>query len=359
MQTEHRKRKILMTGPAASVQGGMRTVVNQYLSSEHWKAAEIRYIPTYVEASYVEKLLFFGIRFLQIIFVGLIWKPDVLHMHVSERGSFWRKAILLRLFRKFGVKTVLHHHGAEFFPFYEGASAWKRKYIEQTIEMTDVNLVLSSYHLGLMKDRFSQGNFKVLYNAIEPENGNIYDPDATGILFVGRLGERKGTYDLIEALSDLEDKLPSEIKVYFCGDGEVEKVKKLLEEKNLSHRAAHVGWCAKAQLKQFFEQSMLLILPSYHEGLPMSLLEAMYAGIPCIATEVDGIPELIRSGSNGLLVEPGNIEQIKNSLLQLIQNKELRKEFSREGYQTVSRYFLLAEHIKILETLYCEILSKR
>lgn len=344
-----------MVGPAASVQGGMRTVVNQYLSSGDWKSAEICYIPTYVEASNVKKLLFFGIHFLRILLTGLIWKPDILHLHVSERGSFWRKAMLLRLFRKMGVKTVLHHHGAEFFSFYENTSAPARKYIAKTIEMTDINLVLSNYHRGQMQERFRNGNFRVLYNAITPENGNIYDSDATGILFVGRLGQRKGTYDLIAALSEIEDSLLPEIKVYFCGDGDVEQVRKLLEEKSLMHRAAHVGWCTKEQLKQFFKQSMLFILPSYHEGLPMSLLEAMYAGLPCIATDVDGIPELIRSGSNGILVEPGNIEQIKSSMMQLVQNKELRKKLGREGHQTVRKYFLLTDHIEALETLYSEL----
>ena len=352
MKKGQQKIRILMVGPAASVQGGMRTVVNQYLACKNWKSTEIRYIPTYVEMVNWKKLLFFCIHFFQILLVGLIWRPDVLHLHVSERGSFWRKAILLRLFRKVGVKTVLHHHGAEFFSFYENTSAPARKYIAKTIEMADINLVLSNYHCGLMKERFRKGNFQVLYNAIEPENDNIYDVDATGILFVGRLGQRKGAYDLIAALSEIEDRLPPKVKIYFCGDGEVDKVKELLEEKNLMHRVVHVGWCTKEQLSQIYKKTMLFVLPSYHEGLPMSLLEAMYAGIPCIASSVDGIPELIQPGNNGLLVEPGNIEQIKTSLLQLTENKELCKKLGRDGYQTIVQNFLIQKHIETLEMLY-------
>lgn len=84
----------------------------------------------------------------------------------------------------------------------------------------------------------------------------------------------------------------------------------------------------------------------------MSLLEAMYAGIPCIASNVDGIPELIQPGINGLLVEPGNIEQIKTGLLQLTENKELCKKLGRDGYQTIVQNFLIQKHIETLEMLY-------
>lgn len=355
MKQQNNKVRAFMTGPADTVKGGIRTVVNQYFSNQDWKTVELRYIPTHVEGPILKKALFFMMQFCKLLVAYVAEKPDIIHMHVSERGSFWRKAMVLNTFRKLGVKTVLHHHGAEFFQFYDDASPGNRKRIAKIIEKADTNLVLSNYHCRMMRERFPKGKFKVLYNAIPPVDGVVYNPDASGILFIGRLGERKGTYDLIDALEQLEDSFPPEVKVYFCGDGEVDRVARVIQEKKLEHRVAHIGWCSKELLRQFYRQAMVFVLPSYHEGLPMSLLEAMYAGIPCITTGVDGIPEAVQSGSNGLLVPPGSPEQIQNCLLQLIRDRELRQVLGRNAHQTVCEHFLLKRHIENLETLYSEL----
>ena len=87
----------------------------------------------------------------------------------------------------------------------------------------------------------------------------------------------------------------------------------------------------------------------------MSLLEAMYAGIPCIASNVDGIPEVIQSGYNGLLVEPGNVEQIKHCLMTLVQSKEQRATLGQMGYVTIEQKFMLDKHIEDLENMYLEV----
>lgn len=355
MKQHNHKSTVFMTGPADTVKGGIRTVVNQYLSYKDWGMVELRHIPTHVEGSILKRMVFFTVQFCKLVIAAVIYKPEIIHMHVSERGSFWRKSIILNVFRLLGVKTILHHHGAEFFSFYEHSSPANKKRITRTVEKADINLVLSGYHCQMMRERFPKGKFKVLYNAIPPADGDIYDPDASGILFVGRLGERKGTYDLIAALEKLENILSPDVKVYFCGDGEVDRVSEVMREKNLEHRVAHVGWCSKSRLREFYGKSMVFVLPSYHEGLPMSLLEAMYAGIPCITTRVDGIPELVISGNNGLLVDPGCPEQIKNCLHQLVLDREMRKTLGKNAYYTVQKQFLLKKHIDNLETLYLQL----
>ena len=345
---------VLMTGPDISVKGGMSTVVKQYLSCNQWKTVKLQHIPTYVEGSNIKKVLYFTAQYFKLLVAGIKEKPIAIHIHVSERGSFWRKAIVLLTFQKLGVKTVLHHHGAEFFGFFDKSSAVRKKVIRKIMNMADVNLVLSCYHCKMMQDRFPAAKFKVLYNAIPPSGKRTYNSSASGILFVGRLGQRKGIYDLIDALVALDDKLPSEVRYYFCGDGEAENVSRLFRQKNLEHRIAHIGWCSKEQLEKYYRQAMLFILPSYHEGLPMSLLEAMYAGIPCISSNVDGIPEVIQSGHNGLLVSPGNVEEIKSCLMALVQNKEQRIMLGEMGYITVCKKFMLEGHIENLETMYSE-----
>lgn len=352
MEKQNQKCTVLMTGPASSVQGGIRTVVNQYLEFDNWNDVELIYIPSYIESTTVRKVLLFLSCILKVSATCALKHVDVLHMHVSERGSFWRKSLLLKLCRRKGIKTILHHHGAEFFDFYENESPRGKEKIAQTIYLADRNLVLSDYHRSMMQQRFPQAKYEVLYNAVSDSVPLSYHADADGILFVGRMGKRKGVYDLIAALAELEDKLPPNIKFYFCGDGEVEKVRNLLTEMNLMHRVAHVGWCSKAELSQFMAKTMLFVLPSYHEGLPMSLLEAMLAGLPCISTNVDGIPELIQSERNGLLVEPGNLKQLEAALMQLVQDNDLRQKLSAGAQQTVSKQFLLTKHIESLKSIY-------
>ena len=150
----------------------------------------------------------------------------------------------------------------------------------------------------------------------------------------------------------MEPELPPDIRFFFCGDGEVEQVSGLLREKGLMHRVGHLGWCSKDELRALLARSMVYILPSYHEGLPMSLLEAMYAGLPCVATNVDGIPEAIRSGSNGILVEPGDPAQISAALLRLVRSPGERMALGEAARHTVQTTFLLEPQVEKLTALY-------
>lgn len=352
MGKETGKCRVLMAGPAASVRGGMRRVVDQYLSCDRWGQIELRYVPTYVEGPALKKLLFFACGFLRIGAVCVTRQADILHLHVSERGSFWRKALLLTVGRWMGVRTVLHHHGAEFFDFFEQSSASVRRIITGVIERADLNLVLSEYHCQIMRSKFPKGNFAVLYNAVDASDGTLYRPGSRGIAFVGRLGQRKGTYDLIRAMERIEDVLPPDIRFFFCGDGDVEAVSQLLRDRGLSHRVGHLGWCSREQLASILLEAMLFVLPSYHEGLPMSVLEAMSAGIPCIVSGVDAIPEVIRSGSNGLLIEPGAPGQIADAILRLVRDPDARRTLGENGQRTVRESFLLEMHVERLKQMY-------
>lgn len=346
------KSKVLMVGPDLSVKGGMKTVVNQYLSSKEWKNTELIYVPTYIEKNNIVKLLFFVKQYSKILGICMKKNVSLMHIHVSERGSFWRKAAVLLLGKKAGIPTVLHHHGAEFVEFYENAKPWIKQKIVSIINAADVNIVLSDYQLQRMEKLFPEARFQVLYNGIEIESKNHYKGSEKGILFVGRLGKRKGVYDLLEALKNIDDQLGEDVKVYLCGDGEVAHVKETIKSLKLSHRIGHVGWCSKQELQELYEKTGIYVLPSYHEGLPMALLEAMSYGIPCISCCIDAIPEVLETDTNGILIHPGNIEELQNAILKLINNDIIRRNMSKQAYHTVCSQFSISEKIIQLENLY-------
>ncbi|MCI9487244.1 MAG: glycosyltransferase [Lachnospiraceae bacterium] len=347
-----KKIRVLMAGPHKSVKGGIRTVVDHYLSWGKWDRIKLYYVPTFIEKNNVIKVLFYGCHFMEIFFLCMFKKIDVVHLHVSERGSFYRKAFIIDFCRKLKIKTVLHHHGAEFMGFYDSSNQKRKKGIERILAAADVNIVLSEYQKREMEKKFPDAQLVVLYNAVAGNEENSYNAKAVNILFVGRLGQRKGIFDLLDAVEKADQTLDRKIVLDICGDGEVEKVRRKIEEKRLWHRVSHLGWCPKKELEEHYRKAMLYILPSYHEGLPMSLLEAMSHGVPCIASRVAAIPEVIKEGYNGLLVEPGNIEEIRKAIEQLVEAPRLRKELGKRGYESIQKRFLLSGGMNSLKKIY-------
>lgn len=348
------KKKVLMIGPHESVKGGIRTVVDNYLKWDAWNNVEIIYISTFIEKHYLVKIQFFLWNFLKIFFACIFGEMDIVHLHVSERGSFYRKALVLLLCRMINIKTILHHHGAEFMEFYSASRDIEKRFIKNILMKADLNLVLSEYQKRQMESAFPGISLRVLYNAVDGYKENNYNSNAKGILFLGRLCKRKGVYDFLEAFAECERIIDKDIKLYLCGDGEIDNVKNVVKKLKLKNRIAFTGWCPKNKLQEIYKKTMLYILPSYHEGLPMSLLETMSYGIPCIASDVAAIPEVIHDGENGILISPGEIEQIKNALLRLSASED-RVRLGNNGYETVNVFFLLRKKMAELEEIYDEI----
>ena len=354
-----KKIKVLMVGPHKSVKGGIRTVVDNYLNWEEWGKIKIYYVPTFIEKNNIIKVLFYGFHFMVIVFLCILKKVDIVHLHVSERGSFYRKAFIIDFCRKLKIKTILHHHGAEFMDFYDSSNLKGKRSIERILALTDINIVLSKYQKREMEKKFPDARFIVLYNAVAGNVENCYNTEAVNILFVGRLGRRKGIFDLLEVVEKIDYMLDRKIVLDICGDGEVEKVRRKIEEKRLGHRVVHLGWCSRKELEEHYSNAMLYVLPSYYEGLPMSVLEAMSHGVPCVASRVAAIPEVIQEGHNGLLVEPGNIEGIRKAVECLVNDPKLRKRLGEKGYESIQKKFLLDDGMNKLQKIYYTLKSEK
>lgn len=196
---------------------------------------------------------------------------------------------------------------------------------------------------------------EVLHNAV-PVPDRI--PDRTNvdrILMLGAQGKRKGSYDLLEAVAAIDKRLPETIKVWMCGDEDVAGVKHRVEELGLQNRIEHVGWIAGTEREECLRRAMLHVLPSYREGLPMSILETMGQGIPNISTRIASIPEVIQDGENGFLITPGDVEALQNRILKLVSEDRLRREFSEKGARLIRESFSLKASIDRLEHFYEEI----
>ena len=343
---------VLMCGSVLSVKGGMVSVVKNYLNYKDWEDVDIRYIPTRINANKYVLVLYFMWAYIKILCLALIGKVDIVHLHTAERGSFFRKAFLVQTFNILGIKTVMHHHAAEFELFYTSLSERRKKYVRHILELTDLNIVLGEEFAQLLRNKASKAKVKVLYNAVGTYSYNPYNKDARNILFLGVLCERKGVYNLLQAIKLLDPQIDKTIKLYLCGDGEMEKVKQMIKELGISHRIAHLGWIVGEQKKLFMANAMVNVLPSYNEGLPMTILETMAYGIPNISTSIASIPEVLHNNDNGFLVKPGDIDALAEVLKKIIENSSLREEFSQKSYQLITKSFSLDKNIEILKSYY-------
>ena len=347
---DSKKINVLMCGSDLSVKGGMVTVVKNYLEYKQWEEFKIHYLPTHIEKGKLYGVFYFAKAYLKILYLLFRDKIDLAYLHTSERGSVYRKVIIARTLKRFGVPVVLHHHGAEFEDFFKGLSNRKKNFVKKGLEIVDVNIVLSKLLVNMITNKAPKAKVFVLYNSVFVDV-NHYNNDGDKILFLGRLGERKGIYDLLEAIRILDDKIHPKYRFLLCGDGEIDKVKDLIKQKAICHRIEYVGWINQAQKKEVYKNVILNVLPSYNEGLPMTILETMAYGIPNISTNISSIPEVIDDQINGFLILPGDIDDLAYKIRSLIEDESLRSDFSNAAYKKIKESFSIDNNMENLKTL--------
>lgn len=344
--------KVLMHCSTLDTKGGMVSVTKNYLGYKDWGEYKVKFIPTHFDTNKWMVMAYFVLQFINIWWEVIAGDHKIAHLHTAERGSFWRKAFLLRFYHRHGIKVVMHHHAAEFEQFYENCSPRQKRKIQNILAEADVNIVLSKRLVPMIKDKQPKARVVVLYNAVNTYARNPYSLEARNVLFMGRLGVRKGTFDLIDAIKCLDKKIPEDVKFYLCGDMGENEVRQKVNKLGIEHRIAHVGWIDGEQKREFISKSMINCLPSYDEGLPMTILETMAAGIPNISTNIASIPEVLHDGENGFLIRPGDIDALVDRLRALIFDTELRKNFSESSYELVTRDFSIDRNIERLKEIY-------
>jgi len=152
-----------------------------------------------------------------------------------------------------------------------------------------------------------------------------FDERGNFIGFIGTLNKAKGVPNLLEAISKV---LSSENKVKFLigGDGELRgEVEEFSNSENLNRKVKYLGWIAHDELPKYLNELKLLVLPSYTEGLPNIMLEAMACGTPFLATPVGAIPDIIKDGETGFIMKNNSPECITENIVRALNHPKLEK----------------------------------
>ena len=350
-------KKIVMLSTA--MPGGIRSVVEGYQRDGLFDRWNVELIFTHDSVMVIKKLKIALKAFFRVLFLLLTKKISLLHIHQAMRGSFWRKSLYAIMGRLFGIPVILHLHGSEFKNFFYALPLFAKRLVVSQFESAKVVMVLSESWRMFVLDVAPKANVYVLPNYVEtPELIPKRKAKLTiNVLILGIVGERKGIYDLLPALSQALQAVP-QLHLQIGGDGEVDKAKEKAHDLGLDAHAKFLGWVSGESKKELLREADIYVLPSYNEGLPVSLIEAMSWGIPVITTTVGGIPELIKDQDNGFLIEPGDRVSLQKWLEQLGQNHVLRNKIGIAGRQTILRGYSKKVVLPLLESLYAECISK-
>lgn len=334
---EELSKKILFLGVSKKTKGGMTAVLVSYDKY----IEKMRFIPTWKLSNKLVKICYFLQAVFRVCWLCLLDRDiQIVHIHGAANASFYRCKIFIKLGKMFRKKIILHEHAADFATFYEDSR--EKQVIIDTINTCDYLIVLSYswkdyfVSIGVRKDII-----EVLNNVISPP---ILQPTSRidnrlHLLYLGEISKRKGGFDLLQALSDNKDYFKDKIMLRLGGNEVDGDIRTFIKKHELSSFITYEGWISGQKKVDCLNWEDVYILPSYNEGLPVAILEAMSYSHPIIATPVGGISEVVHSGVNGILIEPGNLVQIADALKLFIEHPNLISEYGKESFRIVQPYF--------------------
>lgn len=344
--------KVLMIGPSRKVQGGISAVVNVYYEAGLGELADFAYLGTMVDGSKIRKLLVAITAFVK--FLMAIKKYDILHAHMGSLPSFYRKSVFIYCAKKLNKKIIIHLHGGDFQNFYQPKSSIiLKKCIKKIFGYADKVIALSASWQEFLSTFVESNKIEVIYNGVPVPTNFTKNYHETQMLFLGRVVREKGIFDLLDIMPEIAVRYP-EVKLIIGGEGDLLQLQKVIQQHHLHDNVVLTGWVTGAKKEKYLEESTIFILPSYNEGLPMSLLEAMSYKCSAVTTNVGGIPEVIRHEINGYMVEPGDLEKMKDIILGLLESRNTRLRIGEQAYSDILAAYSCERSINKLHRVYLD-----
>jgi glycosyltransferase involved in cell wall biosynthesis len=357
-----------------SVRGGAESFVVRtapYLSRSGW---QIRVITLQKGGNYIHQLEQEGIPCIELGLnmpfgvsalsrLNRLWSnspPDILHTHLYHAGIIGRIVA-----KKTKIPIVLvHQHGLErnrsFLRSWldRSSSSWVMQYI---VSCAAVSKQLQT------RECIPESKINIIYNGVsiqdkvvEPDNFQGHTdlpPGNSSLIFgsVGRLEPEKGHEDLLYGFARINRNDTNQYRLWLIGDGSLkERLTQIAKDLGITQQVQFFG--AQDSVAPYFSKMDLFVLPSRWEGISLALLEAMSHGIPIIATDVGGTPEVITNLYNGLLIPPQDPHAIANAIELLINDPRLRKDIGLQGKSHVSANFTLEKSVQAIDELYKRLL---
>ena len=327
--------RVLTVGPEwKKPKGGIAQVLNSYSSIYN----PFIFVTTTRGGGLIAIMTRFLIAVLSFIYNCLSKRIEIVHIHTASYNSFWRKSVFVMLSKILRRRVVLHIHGGNFKDF----SGMHYKQVNFVLNRCDCVVVLSNTWKSWFENTFEGLNISIVPNIVNLpviyKNRSVEENKLT-LLFLGFINERKGIFDLLEVMSIHHDELMGKVNLIIGGNGYIQKLKDMISANSLEDMASFCGWISGEEKTAKLNSADVFILPSYAEGLPISILEAMSYGLPIISTRVGGIPEVVSDMRNGFLVTPGDKDELYNAVMFMVNNSSKRKEMGMVSKRMVEPHY--------------------
>lgn len=340
------------------VKGGIAAVISGYYGSKLEQDYEMIYVESYKDGGKLIKLIKGICGYIRFIKILLIDHPQLVHIHSSFGPSFYRKLPFIYMASWSHIPIINHIHGADFSTFYEQASKKKKNLIRSVYNKCSKLIALSDEWKERLNKIVPEEKIAVIANYSVLHEDALIDRKKrktnNTVLFLGELGHRKGCYDIPDVIVRVKEMIPGVLFV-LAGAGSIEDekaIKELVFDKNIQDNVVFPGWIRGDDKDRSLREADIFFLPSYNEGMPMSILDAMGYGLPIVSTNVGGIPKIVKKDINGFCLNPGDVSGCAEVIINLLQDKNLCEKMGEGSAKIVQERYSLEVHLKLLSDLY-------
>jgi len=363
------KLKILVIGHIGKPVGGLSIYYECLLNSSFADKVNYRFLDSMSGTkAFAERGKFNTISILNgvILFIKFTWciftfKPDMIDIATAYGNSFLKNSLLIIFAWLLGKKVILRPHCSLKMLIPENKKT-VRFYTLIILRLCSGIIVLSKEWIHL-SELLPGKRIELLPNAINLDPFlEIERPHRNyiTILFLGHIGREKGIYELLDAV-ELLNSASNNFRLILVGESlqkdEIAEIDEKIKEKKLESLISILPPAYGSEKIQYFIDSDIFVLPSHHEGMPISIIEAMASGLPIVATDVGGIPDLIKNNVSGLLIQAYNSKELADSIYKLLKSTELRRYLGENARLKAKENHEIENYVDDIVDYYQQIIS--
>jgi len=396
-----------MAGTAPGGRGGVASAVAALRAAGLFEREGVVFIATHVDGTGRVKLGC-ALRGLWQAAVLCMWRrPAIVHVHASSGASFVRKSLVLALGRMTGARTVFHLHGGAFDRFATGrAGPLLQRWIRHTLEASSCVIALSPGWAVFVRAFAPLARVEVVPNAVPMPMPDIYQDVGAGmamtaggmagkgavkgtvkgavkegakdagklagagadrstgagaaprILFLGRVHPAKGVGELLDACALLAPRYP-QLRLVLAGEGELDWARRRADACGIGGQVDLPGWLDAGACTRQLACASVFCLPSWAEGVPMAMLEAMAAGRPVVVSAVGGMLDVIRDGVDGVLVPPHDAVALAAGLERVLGDPAFGASLAQRARARIALDYSMDQMCRRLAAIYARLAANR